>query len=220
LEAVCEPALRFTFPRQDALREHLNRSTDYAALLATSPRAGRAVHQAFRADEACRVAWQGRRAYVVGPKTGRWMRKLGFEVRGEETGSATALGRLIVEDSNDEPLLFLCGNRRRDALPNALRDAGRAFEELVVYETHPRTTLDLPASEPRPWLVFFSPSGLEAVEGAGEAPVNYRLGAIGPTTAGALREAGHKVDAVAEVPSPEGLVEAIQETERDNPSTE
>lgn len=213
LSAVCEPVLRFRFPNQDALRDRLRRADDYAALVATSPRIGRALHQAFRTEPALRTRWRGRRAYAVGPKTGRWLRKLGLEVTGEHTGTAAALADRIVSDAPEAPVLFLSGNRRREALPEGLRSGGVAFEEQVVYETHTRTTLDLPGPSAACWLVVFSPSGLEALAEA-EVPVDaYRLAAIGPTTAGALRDAGYTVAAVAETPTPDALVQAIRDTE-------
>ena len=213
LAAVCEPVLRFLFPNQEALRRCLHRGGDYAALVATSPRVGRALHQAFRSEPPLRTQWRGRRAYVVGPKTGRWLRKLGLEVRGEETGTAAALVEQIVGEAPEEPLLFLSGNRRRDTLPTGLRDAGVVFEEQVVYETHTRSTLDLPAPSGERWLVVFSPSGLEALSAADVPVASYRLAAIGPTTAGALRDAGHAVAAVADEPAPDALVRAIRAAE-------
>ena len=209
LEAVCEPVLRFTFPAQEALCTHLRTAAEEVALIATSPRVGRALHQAFRHAPELRARWRGRTVYVVGPKTGRWMRKLGLEVRGEEAGTAAALAHRIIEDGPDAPLLFLSGNRRRDTLPDALREAGLAFEEQVVYETHARSTLDLPAPDAQPWLVVFSPSGLEALRAA-EVPLDaYRVATIGPTTATSLRDAGVTVKAVAAEPTPDALVEAV-----------
>ena len=210
LAAVCEPVLRFAFPHQDALREHLRRGTEYAALVATSPRVGRALHQAFRAEPSLRTQWRGRRAYAVGPKTGRWLRKLGLEVRGKETGTAAALVDHIVSEAPEGALLFLSGNRRRETLPEGLCEGGIEFEERVVYETHTRSTLDLPPPAEAGWLVVFSPSGREALVAANVPIASYRLAAIGPTTAGVLRTAGHTVAAVADAPTPEALVQAIR----------
>jgi uroporphyrinogen-III synthase len=157
------------------------------------------------------TAWSSKHAYAVGPKTADALRKLGFAPTGEETGNAAALASVIAKKKL--PYLFLCGNRRRHVLPNALREAGTPFEELVVYETHPRSGIDLPAAEPGDWLVFFSPSGIEAVMRHADAPARrYRLAAIGPTTAEGLRARERTVEAVAERPSPGGLVAALQET--------
>ncbi|RKP24217.1 tetrapyrrole biosynthesis, uroporphyrinogen III synthase [Syncephalis pseudoplumigaleata] len=81
------------------------------------------------------------------------------------------------------------------------------------------------------WLAFFSPSGVHfalphlngmdlsptrppASRQAGSddeaAAMTWRVAAIGATTAGALEAAGIRVDAVADIPSAQGLREAIQ----------
>jgi len=208
--AECRPVLRFTYPAEGALRERLGAAEQFGALVATSPRAVRAVRRVFDDAGALHAAWEGRTAYAVGPKTADRLRALSFEVRGEEAGDAEALAALIAEDALEAPLLFLSGSRRRDTLPDGLRSAGVPFEELVVYETHTRTNLTLPADAEGRWLAFFSPSGVEAVQAADtEALRRYRCAAIGPTTAAGLRSAGGAVEAVAEAPTPEALVQAV-----------
>lgn len=209
LRAECRPVLQFTFPAEEALRERLGARDQYSALVATSPRAVRAVRRAFETAPSLREAWEGTPAYAVGPKTGGRLRALGFEVRGEEAGDAESLVSIIVDDAPSAPLLFLAGNRRRETLPAGLRAGAVPFEELVVYETHLRSSLSLPDRDDL-WVVFFSPSGLEAVrKGAGESLHRFRCAAIGPTTAGALREAGVPVAAVADEPAPDALVRAV-----------
>lgn len=212
LRAVCEPVLAFSFPRSAELRDRLASSDRYAGLIATSPRVATALDWAVADRDAFVKHWGGRRAYAVGPKTAARLRALGLQPHGAETGSAQALAACIVDDAPSGPLLFLSGNRRRDTLPEALRNADVPFEELVVYETHPRIELDLPTPDGAPWLVFFSPSGLEAVEAQYENSLDeYRLAAIGPTTGKTLAKAGHSVEAVAGSPSPDGLVAALRE---------
>lgn len=207
--ADCRPVLRFAFPADEALRDRLRAADTYDGLVATSPRAVRALRRVFDDSGALHTAWEGRRAYAVGPKTAERLRALSFEVRGEEAGDAASLVERLATDAPERPLLFLSGSRRRDTLPDGLEAAGIPFEEQVVYETHTRTDLDLP-EEPGAWLAFFSPSGLEAVQQAdADALRRFRCAAIGPTTATALREAGQTVDAVADTPTPEALVRAV-----------
>lgn len=210
LDAVCVPVLSFSFPQDETLIEHLQDQNRYAGLIATSPRAARALQRVFEEDEALQAPWKDAPVYVVGPKTGERFRSLGFDVRGEQTGEADALASLITDADPRRPLLFLSGNRRRDTLPNALQNSGVPYDEIVVYETHTRTDLSLPKPSEATWLAFFSPSGLEAVRQSDRVPLDtYRCAAIGPTTAAALRERGLTVHAVAETPSPDGLVEAV-----------
>jgi uroporphyrinogen-III synthase len=219
LHAVCEPVLAFVFPNQERLQARLERRDRYEALIATSPRVGTALKRLFADRKDLARAWQGTTAYAVGPKTAARLQTVGADPKGADAGGAAALAHQIVEDAPDEDLLFLCGNRRRDTLPDRLRAEGVAFEEIVVYETRTRQDLTLPPSRPTSgptWIAFFSPSGLEAVEQAASVNLReYRVAAIGPTTGGALEDAGYAVEAVAAEPSPDGLVSAIQAAETD-----
>ena len=114
---------------------------------------------------------------------------------------------MIESDSPSKPLLFLCGDKRRDVLPDGLFEAGVRYSELEIYTSSTRGDLAIP--EETAWLVFFSPSGLQAVEASGIDPAAYRLAAIGETTARALEEAGYPVSAIADEPSPDALANAI-----------
>lgn len=210
LRAVCEPVLAFAFPHQSELRVQLERRDHYEALIATSPRVATALERLFADNEGLAQSWNGSTAYAVGPKTAKRLQDIGLRPTGAEAGDAAALARRIIDDPS-APLLFLCGNRRRDTLPNRLQAADVPFDEIVVYETRLREDLTLPQSEGSVWLAFFSPSGLEAVKQAGFIDLSeYRLAAIGSTTGGVLEEAGHSVEAVAAEPSPDGLVSAIR----------
>lgn len=219
LRAICEPVLSFAFPSQDSLRETLGARGRYGVLIATSPRVGTALEQVFSADEALAEKWRNAPVYAVGPKTAAAVRQIGLRPIGEDAGRAADLAKRIIGDDPQEPLLFLCGNRRRDVLPDRLTEAGVSFDELVVYETHTRTELGLPSPGGRTWLVFFSPSGLEAVQASDSVdPHRYRIAAIGPSTGEAIAGDGFSLDAVAQHPSPEALVRAIQEAEIDAPN--
>jgi uroporphyrinogen-III synthase len=220
MQAVCEPVLTFAFPSQEALADHLEVPDQYAALIATSPRVGTALGRLFADREDLAARWRGAPTFAVGPKTAERVREVGLVPRGADAGDAAALAEQIAAAVSAGPLLFLCGNRRRDTLPNRLREADLSFDELVVYETRTRRDLTLPPSpEPpeSPWLVFFSPSGLEAVEQAPSVDPGQlhdaRIAAIGPTTSGALEQAGWAVEAVAAEPSPEALLDAIRDAE-------
>lgn len=225
--AVCVPALAFTYPHQAALRARLADAGGYAGLVATSPRAVEALARALDAlPAAVRAAWTRRPAYAVGPRTAARLRALGFAPTGADAGTADALAATLAqahappaaasEDANEadaadaRPLLFLAGNRRRDALPEGLRAAGVPFAEATVYVTAVRDDLALP---PARWVAFFSPSGLDAFQASGGAPEAHRHATLGPTTAAALRDAGLAVHAVADAPTPAALVHAVRTAE-------
>lgn len=208
LQAQCVPVLRFTFSRQDALRSRLQHPEQYGGLVLTSPRAVAALADAMSGSVERRAAWAEKPTYVVGPKTASGVRGLGLEPVGEESGGAEAL--ISVIEKKKKPLLFLCSNRRRDAIPEGLGSASIPFEELQVYETRPREDIHIPAESGSDWLVFFSPSGVEAVRRSSQIETDsFHKAAIGPTTASALEREGWTAEAVAEEPTPDALVSAI-----------
>jgi len=205
------PVLSVVWCNTEQLRAVLARPEAYGGLIFTSPRAVEAVRRLGSLLE----AWRRRPVYVVGPRTAAAAQELGLQPRGETAGSGRELARLILQALRPErPLLFLCGARRRDELPTLLREEGLPLEELVVYDTRPSVP-ELPAEAPD-WVVFFSPSGLEAARRLPIAREQVRVAAIGPTTAAALQQEGWEVAAVARTPTPEGLLAALQEAT--NPS--
>jgi len=221
VRAVCEPALRFRFPHQKHLTDRLRTASSFSALVLTSPRAARAVKDVFERERSLKRLWASRPVFVVGPKTSDAVASIGLTPRGGDSGQAAALVDRIStwwhqEAQRDSPVLFASGNRRRDTIPHGLARAGIPVAEQQVYETVVRTDVELPALVD--WLVLFSPSGILALEASGIDPGGYRLAAIGPTTAQALKERGHFVQAVASTPTPERLVRAIRHASGGDPS--
>ena len=205
------PVLDFEFTGQRALREVLAHPDRYGGLLLTSPRAVEAFAEALRWLPNQSAAWTAKPVFAVGPRTSEALRQLGFQPQGEEAGNAEALADVLEQSAAglDGRLLFLCGDRRRDTLPERLQNAEIAFEECIVYRTLPQTHLELPDEEPD-WMIFFSPSGVEAMERTSEMRRwKAWIAAIGPTTATALQQAGRAVDVIAPAPSPEALVQAL-----------
>jgi uroporphyrinogen-III synthase len=202
-ETAFRPVLRYTFINGEALVRRLEHPDLYESLVLTSPRAVAAI-----AARGGPRSWTGSTVYAVGPATAAAASDLGLSVRGQEAHDGASLADVILQDERQGPVLFLCGNRRRDVLPRALRKAGVDVEELVVY----RTDIAPPERPPddAKWAVFFSPSGVEAALASPDFPWNsLRTAAIGPATAEALHLSNHPPSAVASEPSPEGLVAAL-----------
>ena len=132
-------------------------------------------------------------------------------------GNAAALAQHIVAlrssgdsgDSQPLPLLVLSGQLRREELFDGLKGGGVAYEELQVYETQRREGVvgdvarlleeaegERDEVEKRwSWMVFFSPSGVEAVhhavavKGGGDKGLSgWRMAALGNTSATAIRQ--------------------------------
>ncbi|KAI9914703.1 hypothetical protein PsorP6_007080 [Peronosclerospora sorghi] len=122
-------------------------------------------------------------------------------------------------DCKEKPMIFLCGDKRRDVLPDSFLSRGLLLEELVVYQTCALQNIAIPDECRVPdWVVFFSPSGLEAVKHLPLPWESIRNAAIGrhSTFANALHE--HAVDkekpfweadVTAPKPTPESLADAI-----------
>lgn len=199
--------LDFEFVHSETLRAALEHPRSYDGMIFTSPRAVEAVASAMPWLPSENMLWHSKSVFAVGPRTAFELRRIGFEPVGESSGSADMLAEHISAIEFEKPLLFLCGNRRRDELPDRLRDAGIDMEELCVYETHPRTRLDLPDHLTPDWVVFFSPSGIDAVLADGRLDLSStRIATIGSTTAASSPVPVH---AVADSPTPDALVLAI-----------
>lgn len=211
----CTPVLAFDIDPPPTLAVLLNRASAYGALMCTSPRAVQALEHALPRGHPLYAAWTDKPTYVVGPRTAEAVLAWGGQPVGAETGDAATLAARIGADAPGR-LLFLSGNRRRDTLPRALVEAGQVFDETEVYRTRLRSNITLPS--PPAWLVFFSPSGIEAVRASGYALDAYACAAIGPTTAAALRDAGTAVQAVAATPTPDALAAAIQDAQHSEQS--
>jgi len=177
--------------------------------------------------------------YVVGPATRNALIKLGFHssnILGHETGYGEALAAYIIKHYEehfqlDRPpnLLFLVGEVRRDIIPKTLtaNTPRIPITELVVYETTTRDfenelrgaidTLDTLENKNR-WMVVFSPTGTDKAVSVmkermqKEDQVIWRVLTIGPTTRNFMvNKLGVEPDAVAESPSPEGLMKVIED---------
>ena len=143
---------------------------------------------------------------------------------------------------NRDSLLFLCGEKRRDVIPKMLMDeelgAKKIFvEEMVVYVSYEvsglaekvRAVWEGVDKTKRFWVLMCSPNGSEIVLRtlglidertlAAVTPIDTRVRvvSIGPTTRDYLRKTfGFEVDVSAEIPSPEGVMRAIEAYEESN----
>ncbi|MDY7225218.1 uroporphyrinogen-III synthase [Hyalangium rubrum] len=187
----------------------------YRWVVFASPSAVEALMEALReAGTADRMGLV--RVAAVGPRTARTAEGYGLKVVAEPPeGTGLGLYEVIRDDlqPEDEVLLPAAEEGRRE-LELALREQGVRVTRVTAYRSTP-ATLSPEAQEalrtaPPDVVLFASPRTVEVfLEAAGRERLGQaRVVAIGPTTAAALARLGVEVAAVAERPTPEGLVDA------------
>lgn len=209
-DAVCVPVVTFTFTgTRDMLRE-LDRPDAYSGLVITSPRTTDAWSREPIA--ASRLgAWSAKPVFAVGPRTAAAARDLGLEPLGHDAGSARELAGYIARrrtPGEGRPLLFCCGEPRRDELPDRLEAAGIPLEEVVVYRSH--VLQKAPLSSAPDWVVFFSPRSMDAARRWNWPWTRIRKAAVGSTSAGVIADYGWRADVAVGYDDTDGLVDGIR----------
>lgn len=187
----------------------------YRWVVFASPSAVEALMEALReAGTADRLGHV--RIAVVGPRTARTAEGYGLTVAAEPA-EATGLGlfEAIRESLHpDDEVLLPAGEEGRRELELALREHGVRVTRVTAYRSTPA---ELPpeahealGQTPPDVVLFASPRTAEFfLEATGAGRLGQaKVVAIGPTTAAALARLGVDVAAVAERPTPEGLVDA------------
>lgn len=210
------PLLTFAPPLDwGPLDRALDRVARYDAVALTSPRAARAFGDRWlaRAGQAASLPplWAG------GPGTASALAGLSAKVQSPsasaigERGTGAALATAMLEAGVRGPVLFPCGETRREELAARLRDEAIEVDEIVCYrsvlagETAARS-----AAERAGILVVASPTVADLLARACPPGARPALVAVGPTTAASARASGWAPDAVAPRPTVEALVGTVQ----------
>jgi uroporphyrinogen-III synthase len=128
-----------------------------------------------------------------------------------ESGAATALAKALLASGIKGPVLFPCGEMRRDELPALLRQEDIEVEEVVCYRSVlVGEDVARAAAERASLLVVASPSVVQLLAKACPAQVRPPILAVGPTTAAAARAAGWAPVGVAQEPTAESLVDSVR----------
>jgi len=124
--------------------------------------------------------------------------------------SAGDLVRNIEPDDITGPVVFFCGNKRMDTVPEQMKGMGVQLEEIVVYQTLYTPSIIMKKYD---GILFFSKSAVESFAAANRIPVKTALFAIGDTTAKALKDYVGDTLPVIQSPSPseKTLIETIIE---------
>ena len=117
--------------------------------------------------------------------------------------NAAALAEVILKQSAIRAVTFFCSNLHRTELPDQLKNAGIIVDEWVVYET---ILTPQQIKDPAHGVLFFSPSAVDSFLSLNA--VNGATGfCIGSTTDEHARQRGFTQSVVAEIPSPESLIQ-------------
>lgn len=196
----------------------LGRVSGYCAVAFTSPRAAQALVNRLRRlgiswprGESAPLAWAGGPAtkaalegvlgpvrMPVGSARARW-------------GAAGALARAMLEARTGSPVLFPCGESRREELAHGLRASGVEVDEVVCYRSVLASEATARAAAMRSTvLVVTSPRVAGLLAAACPPGRRPDLVAVGPTTARSAHEAGWPPAAAAESPTAEAVSAAVQ----------
>ena len=128
-----------------------------------------------------------------------------------ERGAAAALVSAMTAAGVAGPILFPCGDLRRDELPARLRDDGLEVDEVVCYRSVLAAESEARrVAERAQILVVASPSVADLLARACPSGVRPAMVAVGPTTAAAARASGWSPDAVSPRPAAGALASAVR----------
>lgn len=142
-----------------------------------------------------------KKVFCVGDETKKILLKNGANVIASEN-YAEQLAGLIVKEYSAFSFLFLCGNLRRNTLPEALKNAKIKFQEQIIYTTsYTPKKADFKADA----ILFFSPSAVRSYLISNEIQ-NEKLFCIGKTTAQSL-QGFSKNCIIANSPTIQGVID-------------
>jgi uroporphyrinogen-III synthase len=159
----------------------------------------------------------GQEAWATGAATAAALRELFDPVRTPsslvtiDAGAGAMLATAMVAARVGSPVLYVCGDTRRDDVPAVLRAAGVSVEEIICY----RSMLAEPdeirrAAVGADVVLVASPKVVTLLARVSPKDERPALVAIGPTTAAAARAAGWAPAAVARRPTVEAVSERIR----------
>ena len=146
------------------------------------------------------------RIYCFGATTSKLVQKyFGEESIAGTASNAAELADLIANESDFNEVVFFCGDRRRDELPDILRSNNIKVNEIMVYQT-----IAVPHKIERQYdgILFFSPSAVESYLKLNTIK-DETCFCIGETTAEALEHKKIKTIIIADKPSIENVIETV-----------
>lgn len=119
--------------------------------------------------------------------------------------NALALAKKVI-GKNIKEIIFFCGNKRRDELPDTLKNAGIIVHEIMVYETKAAPRI---LEHDFDGILFFSPSAVKSFFSSNHLKKRTVCFAIGPTTATSIKELTNNKIITSEGPTQEMMLATI-----------
>lgn len=206
LEVRRRPLLRFV-ERPVHLIGAALLSRSYRGIVVTSPRGAKVLARGFGMLSSIERD-QLPTIWTAGAAT-RDQLPFGLDVRVPPNGSGAApLAEAMISAGVSGPVLYFAGSQRRDELPDRLRSAGIEVTEVTGYEVELAGISEVREALQDTDLVLIASH--RVLQLAAQMVGRPGLVCLGPATAGTAREAGWTPRAVAERPTVDSVVEAIQ----------
>jgi uroporphyrinogen-III synthase len=124
----------------------------------------------------------------------------------ETAENSKDLGNKIIERKVSE-VIFFCGNKRRDELPNILKKAGIDTREVVIYET-----IETPVAAEKDInaVLFFSPSAVQSFFSINQLNKDVVCFTVGNTTADSVKHFTNNKIIICEQPSQERMLASVE----------
>jgi uroporphyrinogen III methyltransferase/synthase len=221
-EAGAEPLLAPTIaigPPDDraAAQAAVDRAHTYTWIVFTSRNGVDAFFALLAASDRDARAFGTAKIAAIGPKTAAALRAHGLRadfLPPSYVNEALA-GGLVQQTAAGDRILLFRAQAARDVVPDVLRGAGRAVDDVAAYTTRFVDDPTLRERALRAGIVTFTSAS--TVHGfahnVSDAPgvlAQTTVAAIGPVTAAAARELGIRVDVVAADFTVEGLMHALE----------
>ncbi|MGA8855312.1 MAG: uroporphyrinogen-III synthase [Christiangramia sp.] len=140
--------------------------------------------------------------FCVGEKTSALLEEKGYSIS-ERAENAKELAQKIIQDHSGKEFHFFCGNKRREELPELLREKDIQFSETTVYKTglNPnKFESDFDG------ILFFSPSAVQSF--TKKNIINTIAFCIGETTANEVKKHSENV-IIASKPKIENVIAKV-----------
>jgi uroporphyrinogen III methyltransferase/synthase len=220
-EAGAEPILAPTIaigPPDDpaAARDAVARVREYAWIVFTSRNGADAFFDRLGELGRDARAFGDVRIAAIGPKTAAALASRGIQVDLVPPAyvNEAVAAELLTRTAPGDRILIYRAQEARDVLPDTLRAGGRRVDVVAAYATHFVDDAELGEKTARADVVTFTSSStvagfLHNVSHAAEILAGKTVAAIGPITAQTARDAGIRVDVVAEEFTVDGLLRAL-----------